>query len=123
MVLEVDVTPVNKIVAFLSYLLLVPGWLFVLIFRRKHPTELIHARQSLVINAVPIFFLLLWYVFTWLVITIPLMGPLVAWFAFAILIAIGIFILTSWIVGMVRALRGNMKPLPIIGTWAAKIPF
>jgi hypothetical protein len=58
-----------------------------------------------------------------LVFAIPLMGPLLAWFAFAIYIAIGIFILITWFSGMVRALRGNQKPLAIVGGWAAKLPF
>jgi uncharacterized membrane protein len=114
---------INKIFAFLSYLLLVPGWLFVLIFRRKHPSELIHARQSLLINLVPVLFYLVWLLFTWLVIAIPIMGPLVAWFAFAILIAASVVLIVLWFVGMSRALRGDQKPLAVIGTWAAKLPF
>jgi uncharacterized membrane protein len=116
-------TTTNKIMAFLSYLLLVPGWLFVLIFRRKYPTELQHARQSLVINLVPFLMLVLWFLVSWLVFSIPLVGPLLAWFAFAIYITIGIFIFVLWIMGMIRALRGIPKPLAIVGGWAAKLPF
>ena len=116
-------TIANRIFAFLSYLLLIPGWLFVLIFRRKQPAEVAHARQSMVINLILFVFLLLWFVLTWLVLAIPLMGPLVAWFGFAIYIAIGIFLLVIWILGMVRALRGDQKPLAIVGGWAAKLPF
>jgi len=116
-------TTVNKIFAFLSYLLLIPGWLFVLIFRRKYPSELIHARQSLVINLVPLLGLVLWFLFTWLVVAIPIMGPLVAWFAFALFIVVAIFLIIMWIIGMVRALRGQQKPLAIVGGWAAKLPF
>ena len=116
-------TTTNKVIAFLSYLLLVPGWLFVLIFRRKQPAELQHARQSLLINLVPILFYLVWLLFTWLVVAIPIMGPLVAWFAFAILIAVCVVLIVLWLVGMIRALRGDQNPLAIVGTWAAKLPF
>ena len=116
-------TTTNKLIAFLSYFLLVPGWLFVLVFRRKQPTELVHARQSMLINLVPILFYLVWLLFTWLVIAIPIMGPLVAWFAFAMLIAVSIALMVLWVVGMVKALRGDEKPLAVIGTWAAKLPF
>ena len=116
-------TTANKIFAFLSYLLLIPGWLFVLIFRRKHPSELGHARQSMVINLVPLLALVLWFVLTWLLIAIPIMGPLTAWFAFAIVITILFFLIALWITGMIRALRGEQKPLAIVGGWAAKLPF
>ena len=116
-------TSTNKIFAFLSYLLLIPGWLFVLIFRRKHPSELGHARQSMMINLVPLLLLILWFVLTWLMLAIPIMGPLVAWFAFAIVLALLIFLIALWITGMVRSLRGDQKPLSIVGGWAAKLPF
>ena len=116
-------TTANKIIAFFSYLLLVPGWLFVLIFRRKQPTEWLHARQSMVINLALILGLVLWFVLTWLLVAIPIMGPLVAWFAFALFIVVAIFIGIVWIIGMVRALSGQQKPLEIVGGWAAKLPF
>ena len=116
-------TTANKFFAFLSYLLLIPGWLFVLIFRRKQPSELGHARQSLVINLIPLLLLVLWFVATWLLVAIPIMGPLLAWFAFAILIAASIVLIILWIAGMFRALRGDEKPLAIVGGWAAKLPF
>ena len=116
-------TTANKIFAFLSYLLLVPGWLFVLIFRRKHPSELGHARQSLMITLVPLLALVLWFVLTWLLLAIPIMGPMTAWFAFAVVLAVGIFLIALWFAGMIRALRGDQKPLAIVGGWAAKLPF
>jgi uncharacterized membrane protein len=116
-------TTSNRIFAFFSFLLFVPGWLFVLIFRRKHPFELEHARQSMVINLVPILGIVLWFVLTWLVITIPIAGPLVAWFAFALFITVGIFLIAVWLLGMIRALRGQQKSLAIVGSWAQKLPF
>ena len=116
-------TSTNKIFAFLSYLLLIPGWLIVLIFRRKHPSELGHARQSLVITLVPVLSLILWFVVTWPLLAIPVIGSMVAWFAFALVMADLIFLLVLWIMGMARALRGEQKPLAIVGGWAAKLPF
>ena len=77
----------------------------------------------MVITLVPLLLLVLWFVFTWLMVAIPIMGPLVAWFGFAILIAIGIFLFIMWIMGMVQALRGDQKPMAIVGGWAAKLPF
>ena len=113
----------NKIFAFLSYLLLVPGWLFVLLFRRKDPYAQFHARQSLVLNLFVFLLFVLWFVLTWIVIGIPIAGAMFAWFCFAIVIACLIFAIYAWIVGMVRSIQAVQKPLPIIGQWAAKIPF
>ena len=116
-------TSANKIFAFISYFFLIPGWLFVMIFRRKHPSELFHARQSLVITMAPMLALVLWFVFTWLVLAFPIIGPLLAWFAFAIVMAGSILSVVLWIVGMVRALLDDEKPLAIVGGWAEKLPF
>ena len=116
-------TAINKFFAFLSYILFIPGWLIVLIFRRKHPTELHHARQSLMINLSIFGFLVIWFVLTWLLIAIPIMGPLVAWFAFALVIVIYFYLAIIWLVGLLRAIRGNQKPLAIVGGWAQKLPF
>ena len=113
----------NKIFAFLSYLLLVPGWLFVLLFRRKDPHAQFHARQSLVLNLFAFLLLAAWFVVTWLVIAIPIVGPLFAWFTFAIVIAFFIFVVIAWVIGMVRSFQEIQKPLPIIGQWTQKLPF
>jgi uncharacterized membrane protein len=116
-------TSINKIFAFLSYLLLIPGWLFVMIFRRKHPSELGHARQSMVITLMPLIGLVFWFVLAWVAFVIPTFGSLLAWFGFAILIAVGIFLVILWFMGMIRALRGDEKPLAVVGNWAARLPF
>lgn len=113
----------TKIYAFLSYLLLVPGWLFVLIFQRKDEHARFHAKQSMVLNLSAFLLLVIWFVITWLVIGIPIVGPLFAWFAFGIVIAFYIYVLIAWITGMVRSFQDNQKPLAIIGSWARKLPF
>jgi len=113
----------SKIFAFLSYLLLVPGWLFVLLFRRKDPYAQFHARQSLLLNIFVFLLFVLWFVLTWLVIAIPIAGPIFAWFCFAIVIACLIFALYAWVSGLVRSLQAVQKPLPIIGRWTEKLPF
>lgn len=112
----------SKIVAFLSYLLLVPGWLLALIFFRKDEHVKFHAKQSLVLNLFVFLLLAIWFVVTWLVVGIPVFGPLVAWFAFAVVIAFYIYALIAWVIGMVRSLQSKIKPLALIGKWAAKLP-
>jgi uncharacterized membrane protein len=116
-------TITNKVYAFLSYLLLVPGWLFVLLFRRKDQHARFHARQSLVLNLFVFLLLAAWFVITWLVVSIPIIGPIFAWFVFAIVIAFFIYVVIAWVTGMVRSFQDVQKPLPIIGKWARKLPF
>jgi uncharacterized membrane protein len=104
-------------------LLLIPGWLIVLLFRRKDSHASFHARQSLVLNLFAFLVLVAWFVITWLVIGIPIIGAIFAWFAFAIVIAIFVFVVYGWIIGMVRSFQEVQKPLPLIGQWAQKLPF
>lgn len=116
--------PTNtKISAFLAYLLLVPGWLYVLIFRRKDEHASFHAKQSLVINLFACLLILAWFVVTWLVVSIPIMGPIFAWFLFAIVIAFLVYLVIIWVMGMVRSFQPKSKPLAIVGKWAQKLPF
>ena len=113
----------SKIVAFLSYLLLVPGWLVALIFFRKDGHVKFHAKQSLILNLFVILLLVLWFVVTWLSVGVPIIGPIFAWFAFAILIAFFAYALIVWIIGMLQSFQSRTKPLALIGPWAAKLPF
>jgi uncharacterized membrane protein len=113
----------SKILAFLAYLLLVPGWLIVLIFFRKDEHAKFHAKQSLVLNVFVFLLLAFWFVVAWLLMSIPIMGPIMTWFAFAIVIAFYIFALIAWISGMINSFQPKTKPLALIGTWAAQLPF
>jgi uncharacterized membrane protein len=113
----------SKIVAFLSYLLLIPGWLLALVFFRKDEHVKFHAKQSFVLNLFVFLLLAGWFVLTWLTVGISLIGPLVAWFAFAIVIAFYIYAAIAWVTGMVRSFQPKIKPLAIIGNWATKLPF
>ncbi len=113
----------SKIIAFLSYLLLIPGWLLALIFFRKDAHVKFHAKQSLVLNLFVFLLLVAWFVIAWPLFTIAVIGPITAWFAFGIVIAFYIYAANVWITGMVRAFQPNTKPLALIGTWAAKLPF
>ena len=120
---EAKVKISSKILAFLAYLLLVPGWLVVLLFFRKDQHAKFHAKQSLVLNLFVFLLLVVWFVLTWLLVGVSFIGPLLAWFAFAIVIFFYIYALIAWITGMLRAFQPKAKPLALVGTWAAKLPF
>jgi uncharacterized membrane protein len=67
----------NRILAFLSYLLVLIGPLIVLLFRRKDRFSLYHACQSLallgVAIVVPVGWLVIGWLFTWMSVTAPIL--------------------------------------------------
>lgn len=86
----------NKLWAMLSYfgiLVLIP-----LLLKRDSKFTQFHAKQGLI--------LLIGEFFVWI--------PLFGWI-------LGVVIFVLWIMGIVRALSGEMKPLPIVGELAAKL--
>lgn len=106
----------SRISAFVAYLLLIVGWLFVIVFRRNDPFARFHARQSLMLTVVAVIIPLAWAVFAWVITWIPYAGFILAASAFALVIALAIVWLAVWVVGMVNALRGAEKPVPIFGS-------
>jgi uncharacterized membrane protein len=109
--------------AFLAYLLSVLGWLYVLLFQRKDKLAVYHAKQSLGLTLIAIGSVVVWFLGTWIVSWVPLVGPLLAAAAFSQVILIYLFLIVAWIMGMVYALQAKMQPLPFVGKWAERIPF
>ena len=95
----------SRYLAFIAYLLSLPGALFVLLARRSDAFAVYHARQSLAIAIAAIVTPLAWVVVAWPSAWIPYVGLAV-----------------SWVVGMVFALRGLAKPAPLVGAWATRRP-
>ncbi len=112
----------NKILAFLAYLLTVPGWLYVLLFRRDDKFAVFHAKQSAVLTLVAIGAPLVWMVAGWILSWIPLVGFILAVALFSLVIAIYTVLIVDWIIGMVFALQLKRTPLPVVGSWARTIP-
>ncbi len=112
----------NKILAFLAYLLTVPGWLYILLFRRDDKFAVFHAKQSAVLTLVAIGAPLIWMVVGWILSWIPLVGFILAIALFSLVIAIYAVLIVDWIIGMVFALQLKRTPLPVVGGWARTIP-
>ena len=108
--------------AFLAYLLPVFGWLYVFLFRREDEFAVYHAKQSMVLTIAAIGAPVVWAVAAWVVAWIPLVGPVIAAALFALVLLAYVALGAIWIVGMVNALQAKMKPVPIVGTWAERIP-
>ncbi|MCK4588800.1 MAG: DUF4870 domain-containing protein [Nanoarchaeota archaeon] len=92
----------------LSLILGVVGWVIaIIIWAAKKDDKLInyHFKQLLIL---------------WIAsIVIGVVGAVtsVILIGLLILVAGGIFILVLWIIGIVNAFSGKMKPLPVIGKW------
>ncbi len=108
--------------AFLSYLLGVPGCLYVLTVRRQDSLARYHAKQSLGITIVAAAVPIVWVIVAWVAAWIPLVGPPVAAASFSLVIATYVLLVVCWIVGMICALQAKVRPVPVVGRWAARIP-
>jgi len=88
-----------KLVAILSYITLI-GWIIALILNQSKKTELgsFHVRQALLLMVAGL-------VLAWI--------PIIGW-----LLSIVVFIF--WIMGLVYAIQGKQKEVPVIGSYAQK---
>ena len=105
----------SRYLAFISYLLSLPGALFVLLARRDDPFAVYHARQSLRLAIIGIAAPLIWAVMAWILAWIPLIGGMLGVVLFALVIATYVGVLISWIAGMIYSLKGQVRPLPLFG--------
>lgn len=97
----------GKIFAFLAYLLSIIGFLIVLLAKKKNKFAMYHAKQSLVLFIV--------YMIGWVVLVfIPFLG-------WSLLPIWWVLMVVMTIIGIINALTGKTKPLPIIGKYAKKI--
>ena len=111
----------SRISAFLAYLLLIIGWLYIFLFRRNDKLALYHTKQSIMLVMVAIGAPVSWAVLSWLIALIPLVGPPIATALFALVIASYALLLVNWVVGMVYALQSKLRPLPVVGKWAERL--
>ncbi|MBA2612786.1 MAG: hypothetical protein H0U95_12495 [Bacteroidetes bacterium] len=105
----------GKTIAIVSYFTLI-GWIIALVMHGSNKTSIgaYHIRQSLGLMLLAI---------STIVIRIPLMFiPFLGW---GLNLAISIGLLIFWILGLVTAINGEEKPLPLIGDafqkWFASI--
>ena len=112
----------QRVLAFLAYLFSALGWLYVLLFQRENKLAVYHAKQSLVLTLVAIGSFIVWLLGSWTISWVPLAGPLIAAAMFSQVILICLYLIVAWIIGMVYALQTRMRPLPLVGKWAERLP-
>lgn len=108
--------------AFLAYLLPIFGWLYVLLFRKKDEFAVYHAKQSMTLTMTAVGAPAAWAVVAWILSWLPLAGPIISVALFALVILAYIPLAVTWVIGMVYALQAKMKPVPVLGGWAERIP-
>jgi uncharacterized membrane protein len=106
----------SRNLAFFSYLLSLPGALFLLLARRDDPFAVYHARQSLRLAIIGIAAPLIWVVAAWILAWIPVVGGMFGVILFALVLATYGGIAISWIAGMIYSLKGQVRPMPLFGT-------
>jgi uncharacterized membrane protein len=111
----------QRILAFLAYLLFIFGWLIVLLFGRRSRFAVYHMKQSIALALFLVAAVVGWAVLAWLTAWIPFLFVLGV-SSFSIVIVAVVFGLIAWIIGMRNALGAQMRPLPIVGAWAKRLP-
>ena len=104
----------GKTVALLSYITII-GWVIAFVMNSSQKTVLgaYHLRQTLFLFIIG----LCLYILQIFLLFIPFIGWLIS--ILLIFGGIGLFIL--WIIGLIAAVNGEMKPMPIIGAKAQEI--
>lgn len=100
----------EKIIAFFSVFLLLIGFFIALIFRKDNKYIMYYAKHGLIIFFGMILIKLLEYV----LLVIPVIGKIVAGFAWFVIIIL-------WVIGCVYSLSGKVKNLPLISELAEKV--
>ncbi len=91
----------DKTVAVVAYLSLI-GFVAAIIIHRKHKTKLgaFHLRQ------------MLGFILSWLAVVVLIIIPIIGLLA---IIVIWLSMLALWITGLMAAINGELKPMPIVG--------
>jgi len=97
------------------------GWLYVFLTQRKSPLALYHLRQSIGLFVFLIAVLVIWMVVAWLLAWIPYMA-IVSAALFTLVIVAYFYGVIAWVLGLIKALRSEVTPLPVFGRWADRLP-
>ena len=104
----------GKTIAIISYLTII-GWViaYVMNSNNKSQIAIYHIRQSL--------FLMLAGIVLYTIQTMLLLIPFLGWLIALLSIPIGIGLLILWILGLIAAINGEEKPMPLIGEKAQEL--
>ena len=103
-----------KTVAIVSYMTWI-GWIVAIVMHGSNKTQLgaYHLRQTLLLHLSVI---AVW-ILQWILVFIPFIGWAFLWISW--LLFIGLLIL--WILGLISAINGEEKPIPVLGKLAQQL--
>ena len=106
----------ERVLAAIAYLLSVVGAVPVLLLGGDRRFARFHALQSLGIFLVATVAMAAWVIIGWVLsLAIPIVGPPIAAGLFALIVTLYIVLVVITLAGSVHALRGERKPVPLIG--------
>ena len=111
----------SRLPAVLVYLLPVLGWLYVYFFQRKNSLALYHLRQAIGLVVFLVVTLVAWAVVGWLLAWIPYLSIL-SIALFALVVAVYLYGIVAWLIGIYNALCDRQSPLPLFGRLASRLP-
>ncbi len=109
-----------RLSAVLAYLPVI-GWLYVYLFQRQNKSALYHLRQSIGLFLFLAAAMAMWAAVAWILAWIPSMA-VVGVSLFTLVIAVYLFGLVAWVMGILNAVRDKSNPLPWFGRWASRLP-
>jgi uncharacterized membrane protein len=110
----------ERISAAVAYLPLV-GWIYAYFVQRKSELAMFHLRQSISLFGIQIAIFALWAVVAWVITWIPY-GVVFSVALFSLVMSAFFVGVVAWLVGIVNALRGLMKDVPLFSGWASRLP-
>lgn len=110
----------SRTLAVLSYVLPLAGPAAALASRRDDLFVRYHAAQGLAIDAGAIGAPLVWAVVGWLLAWVPRIGLLMGLTLFGLVLAVELLLLAARVIGVVWALRGEMRPALLVGGLAER---
>ena len=100
----------SKLFAFLGVFLTVIGYIIVMLTRKDDKYALYYAKQGLVLFIAWVIVCIASWLFLW----VPVIGNIISIVLWAVTLAL-------WVIGIIYALSGKEKEIPLIGQFAEKI--
>lgn len=103
-----------KTIAIVSYMTWI-GWIVAIVLHGNNKSQFgaYHLRQTLLLH-------ILWvgtWILRWFLIFIPFVGWILFWLSWIIFAGL----LVLWILGLIAAINGEQKPIPVLGNWAQQM--
>lgn len=112
----------SRLAPLLVWVLPLVGWLWLWQQHREDTRARQALREALALWLAALGAFLVWAVVAWLATWLPFLGPLVALASFSLVLVAWLLCAILWLNGLLRALRGDASPLPLLGRIVRRLP-